>query len=249
MAMRRRSSRWRARRKSNPYDVYRMNLNRKVFGMGGTGDTATTDSIVLLAPGEDAANALTPHIPFPLVDNISKGVILGGMRFWVSWQMNTDEYPAEYADLITIVNVAAFIFKARFDPNNGQIASGTIPEFWHSTHGRGQQGQHQNILWSKVWNIPVGFNDGTTLTELISSDGALAYRTGFGADSWHTTYQPGSETQRIERVKTKRRLDDFDVLMFGVCGSTGVISANPLPIAFNLVGQIACKRSTKRTSL
>lgn len=226
-----------------------MNLNRQNFLLGGTGDTATTDSIVLLAPGEDAANALTPHIPFPLVDNVSKGVILGGMRFWVSWSINSDTFPAEYADLMTVVNVAAFIFKARFDPNNGQIASGTIPEFWHSVHGRGAQGQHQNILWSKVWNVPVGFNDGTTATLITTSDGGYAFRTGLGADSWSIAYSPGSETLRPERVKVKRRLDDFDVLMFGVCGSTGVVSANPLPVAFNLAGQIACKRSTKHTSL
>jgi len=223
-------------------------MNRQSFGMGGTTDTATTDSIVLLAPGEDAANALTPHIPFPLVDNVSKGVILGGMRFWIKWTLNSDQYPAEYTDLFTMVNVMAFIFKARFDPNNGQIASGTIPEPWHSSHGRGQQGQHQNILWSKVWNVPVGFNDGTTYTQWMSSDGGYAIRSGVSADSWYSYYYPG-DNPRQEIVKTKRRLDDFDVLMFGVCGSTGVVSATPLPIVFDMVGQLSVKRSTKHTSL
>lgn len=246
MARFRRSFRGRRLRRKSPYNVQRFSICRKAFNLGGeTCDTATTDSVCLFAPGEDVAAALNPIIPGPAVDPVSKGVVVGGMRFFCEWSLNSDNIPADYADLITVVSMVAFIFKASVNPLALALPS-QIPVPWHSSAGQGDRGQAANILWSQMWHLPAGWNDNTTSTYVLSSDGIWGYRDSTIANAWGLQAGTGG-APRINRVKTKRTLGEFDALFFGVSAVTGVNTIQPLPIAFDVMGQLAIKRSRKTT--
>jgi len=240
MAMRRRFPGRRRARRVNPYDVQRFHVCRKEFMLGGsTCATQLTDSIVLMAPGEEAAVSFAPIIPGPNVDNVSKGVTLGGMRFWVEWALNSDSIPADYGDLVTMATVMFWIAKVPVTPETISLAY--VPQPLNPNH-QGDRAQRENILWQKLYHIPIGFNDGTTSTQLVSSTGAWANRD----TSFFTLSMNGSvEAYRPYRIKTKRSLSEWDALLFGVSSVTGVNTIQTVPLSVDLYGQVAIKRGRK----
>lgn len=215
---------------------------RKAFNLGGEScATAFSDSVVLMAPGEDAAGALNPIIPSPEIDPVSKSVVLGGMRFWLEWALLSDDIPAIYADLMTIASVLVWVAKVPVDPetlNLAYIPNPMLPAM------QGDRGQRENLLWTKLYHIPLGFNDGETQSRWVSSTGTYGWRDAnfVAVGVWDDHFAP-------YKVKTKRTLSEFDALVFGVTSVCGVVGAtlNPTPMAVDMYGQMALKRGRKTT--
>lgn len=230
-------------RRKSPYEVQRFHFCRHEFNFGGeTCDTAFTQESVLLCPGEDAAGALNPLIPGPLVDSVSKGIVLGGMRFWLEWATNSDNWPAVLADTITTASILWYIAKVPVNPETLQLSY--VPAPMTASH-QGDRAQQENLLWTRLEHQVFGFNDATTVTEIVSSTGTWGFR-GTGVDTW-VVYPQAKHHERPERIKTKRRLGEFDALVLGcatVVGVTG-ISQTPIPVSVDMYGQMAVKRDRR----
>jgi len=244
----RRKRAWRRGRRKNLYNVQRFHLCRRSFLLNGSACTNPfTDSVAILAPGEDVAAQLNPIIPGPLVDNVSKGITLGGIRFWMEWAINTDDIPADFANTITMASVLFWIAKVPCDPETNSLAY--VPTPMTPSH-QGDRGQRENLLWTKFYHIPLGFNDGTTTTQLISSQGATATRYGGGTTDITMFAGPTQQGSYPYYVKTKRTLSEYDALVFGVTSVTGIGGdASSCPIAVDMYGQVAVKRSMRKTGL
>lgn len=226
--------------RKSPYQAMRFHLCRKQMFLGGADCTTPLTGITdILMPGEDVAAAHPDClIPGPLIDTVSKSVVLGGMRFWFEWAINTDDIPADYANLITMASVLFFFAKVPMDPETNNHAY--IPAPMTLSH-QGDRAQRENILWSKLYHIPLGFNDGQTSTQIISSSGANASR-----DTTFVSFNGWDSHPHQYRVKTKRTLSEYDALVFGVSSVTGVGGeASACPIVVDLHGQLTIKRGRK----
>jgi len=243
MAFRRKTWKRRGARR-NPYEVQRFHFCRREFQIGGAScATALTDSTFLMIPGEQAfiANGSNANIG-PLIDNVSKGVVIGGMRFWCEWAINTDGFPAEWVDTVAMASLLFWIAKVPVDPET--MAPAWIPDPMLPNMA-GDRAQRENLLWTKLWHVPVGFNDLTTTTQILSSQGSIATR--FGGGPTDISLNPPMSFQAAPyRVKTKRTLTDMDILLFGVTSVTGINSVQTAPMAVDLYGQVAVKRTSNR---
>lgn len=220
--------------------MQRFHLCRSSFSIGGaTCDTAISDSRFLVVPGAVVAAANPGGLIGPVIDEISKGVVVGGLRFWLEWALNSDDIPAGFADIVCMASVLWWIAKVPIDPETLQPA--WLPDPMILSH-QGDRAQRENLLWTKHEFIPIGFNDGTTTTSIIASNGAAAFRSGASTENWFLT-PPQSQQRDPYVVKTKRTLSEYDALLFGVTSVTGVADTLPCPIAVDLYGQVALKRT------
>lgn len=238
----------RRRRFSAKYDVQRFHLCRNAFQVGGDScDTQISNVVVLLAPGADASAALNPIIPGPVIDPITKGVTLGGIRFWLEWAYNTTNIPAGWLPVtgvtLTMMSMLAFIAKVPVDPETNALAY--IPAPMINSH-QGDRATRENLLWTRLFHVPFSLMSNPPSEAVMSSTGSVASSDGV---NFQNTFTANNPVLPPYLVKTKRTLGEYDALVFGIASVVGIQTGGvQMPMAIDLYGQMAIKRS-RRTGL
>lgn len=224
----------------NPYDVQRFHLCRLAnqIGPGSCSDGGTTNALTLIAPDAQVAAATGAIINAARLAGVDKALTLGGMRFWLDWTFSSATLPAAAKDIMFQMNVMVWIAKVPVDPEL------RFPSYLPDPFAAAIQSDMQyDFLWTRQFLIPIAVsaNASQPLFIMNSQGNAAALYTTQG---YVLTSGSGPQPVLPYRVKTKRRLLETDVLMFGVSGFHTIADQNALvPLIIDLHGQVAVKRS------
>jgi len=238
MAFRRKFFRKRPFRRRNAYDMQRGLICDGIMFVGsGNCESSTTDMVSLVEGGQTLDTTSLGRSLFGLqTPPIVKGVVFGGMRFWLDWSLDCNQTAIQEATLASPGNIWSlhllwFVAKIPLDPNSGLPVY--VPDLWDPTGSGGFGTRPMNagdlqyeLLWTRQELVNCAGNNQGGVHHIVGTFGGVGQiDVGLG-----TAFPGGHWPQKMHphRIKTKRRLNELEALFFGVCShSSGLaVSAN-----------------------